>query len=69
MNNIERLIDTEELMSYLGITSRVTMRHYATIRRYIKDGMPAHRIGLGYKFDLDEVLAWLKEHKKVKIGG
>lgn len=58
----ERLLDTRELMSYLGITSR------ATIRSYIKKGMPTYRIGLGYKFILNEIIEWIRKNQRVKKG-
>jgi len=57
-----RLLDTKELMSYLGITSR------ATIRSYIKRGMPAYRVGLGYKFILNEIIEWIRNNQRVKKG-
>jgi len=57
-----RLLDTRELMSYLGITSR------ATIRSYIKKGMPAYRVGLGYKFILNEIIEWIRNNQRVKKG-
>lgn len=57
-----RLLDTKELMSYLGITSR------ATIRSYIKRGMPAYRVGLGYKFILNEIIEWIRKNQRVKKG-
>ena len=55
----ERLLSTKELMSYLGIANR------ATIRRYIRDGLPAYRIGLGYKFIESEVIDWIKENQRI----
>jgi len=55
-----RLLDTKELMSYLGITSR------ATIRSYIKRGMPAYRVGLGYKFILNEIIEWIRNNQRAK---
>jgi len=58
----ERLLDTKELMSYLGITSR------ATIRSYIKRGMPAYRVGLGYKFILNEIIECIRNNQRVKKG-
>jgi len=58
----EGLLDTKELMSYLGITSR------ATIRSYIKKGMPAYRVGLGYKFILDEIIEWIRNNQRVTKG-
>ena len=58
----ERLLDTKELMSYLGITSR------ATIRSYIKRGMPAYRVGLGYRFILNEIIQWIRNNQRVKKG-
>jgi len=58
----ERLLDTKELMSYLGITSR------ATIRSYIKKGMPTYRVGLGYKFILNEIIEWIRNNQRVKKG-
>jgi len=57
-----RLLDTRELMRYLGITSR------ATIRSYIKKGMPTYRIGLGYKFILNEIIEWIRNNQRVKKG-
>ena len=58
----ERLLDTKELMSYLGITSG------ATIRSYIRRGMPAYRVGLGYKFILDEIIEWIRDNQRVDKG-
>lgn len=57
--NTERLLSTKELMSYLGVTSRTT------IRRYMRDGLPAYRVGLGYKFIESEVIDWIKEHQRI----
>ncbi|HEC66028.1 MAG TPA: DNA-binding protein [bacterium] len=50
----ERLLSTKELMSYLGITSRTATR------RYMRDGLPAYRVGLGYKFIKSEIIDWIK---------
>lgn len=58
----EKLLDTKELMSYLGISSR------ATIRSYIKRGMPAYRVGLGYKFILDGIKEWIRNNQRVGKG-
>ena len=35
----------------------------ATIDRWRKEGMPSIKIGKGIRFDKDEVMNWIKEHK------
>ncbi|MEA1965185.1 MAG: helix-turn-helix domain-containing protein [Candidatus Aerophobetes bacterium] len=55
------LLNTKELIKELQVTK-------ATIRRYIKAGMPAYRVGLGYQFDINEVIDWLKKNKRVGRG-
>lgn len=57
-----KLLSTEELSKYLGVVK-------GTVRRYVNNGMPAYRIGLGYRYDINEVLNWLKRNKRVNIRG
>ena len=47
-------VDTTALMAHLGIKARVT------VGIYIKQGLPAHKVGKGYRFDLTEVDAWVR---------
>ena len=55
------MITTKELMEYLKI-------HENTIYNYIKEGMPHYRVGKEYRFEIEDVKAWLKE-KTMKIDG
>ena len=56
--NVEQLptdwVTKDVLMAHLRIKSA------NTITAYIKQGMPAHRIGKGYLFDLTEVDQWVR---------
>lgn len=47
-------VTSRDVMQHLGIRSQVTLT------KLIKEGLPAHKIGKGYRFDLIEVDAWLR---------
>ncbi|HEY6416349.1 MAG TPA: helix-turn-helix domain-containing protein [Acidimicrobiales bacterium] len=47
-------VDTKTLMNHLSIKTP------ALVTRLIREGMPAHRIGKGYRYDLREVDAWIR---------
>ena len=56
--NCKPFLDIEELALKLGVHSR-------TIRRRIQsDGLPHYRVGAVYRFDLEEVLEWLRSHEE-----
>lgn len=47
-------VRTDQLMEHLQVKSP------NTITRLIREGLPAHRIGRTYRFDLTEVDAWFR---------
>lgn len=52
--NSSRWLSVEEIAAYLGVSKDTV---YAWIA---KKGMPAHRVGRPWKFQRDEVDAWVK---------
>jgi len=53
------LLSTTELSSQLGISA-------ATISRLRRTGLPSIRIGASVRFDLGQVLAYLKESSEAR---
>lgn len=53
-----KLITKHELMDRLGIIAEQCLTFYR------KDGMPAHKVGYMYMYDMDEVQAWMATRKK-----
>ena len=51
-------VTTDEVMRHLQIKSA------NTITRLIREGMPAHRVGKGYRFDLHEVDEWVRTYSR-----
>lgn len=54
---MEKLLDTPELAEYIGVTKH-------TIYVWRNEGMPAIKIGKFYRYELDEVMTWLKNRKE-----
>lgn len=48
------LLNKKQLAEYLDIERK-------TLDAWIKKGLPCYKHGRTYRFDLDEVKAWLKE--------
>ncbi|GEM_PF-6312425 len=53
-------LTTKELMNFLKI------KHKQTIYQLIREGMPTFSIGKSYRFDLAEVVYYLKQISKKK---
>lgn len=49
----DRWLSVDEIGSYLGVKRD-------TVYKWIKKGMPAHKIGRLWKFKKDEVDAWVR---------
>ena len=58
----ERLLLKPELAEYLHVTER-------TIENQEKKGLPSVRIGKSVRYDLSDVLAWLKNPRAVPRRG
>lgn len=48
------MLTRQELADYLKV-------HVRTVDNKVKDGMPAVKFGKSVRFDLDDVLKWIKE--------
>lgn len=57
MNDSEKYITTDELMSYLKVAR-------CSIQRYIARGLPSVKIGGFRRFKLSEVEAWIKKQNQ-----
>ena len=51
------MMTTKELAKYLQV-------HENTIGRYVKKGMPCVKLEKAIRFDLDDVLNWIKEQSE-----
>ena len=49
----EKWFSMKEICAYLGISRD-------TVKKWIKKGMPAHRVGRLWKFNVEEIDQWLK---------
>jgi len=49
----EKWLSMKEICAYLGISRD-------TVKKWIKKGMPAHRVGRLWKFNVEEIDQWLK---------
>jgi excisionase family DNA binding protein len=47
------LLKIKQLSELLNVSDQ-------TIRRWVKDGMPHYRVGITFRFDEEEVRAWMK---------
>lgn len=54
---MKKLLDTPELAEYIGVTKH-------TIYVWRNEGMPAIKIGKFYRYELEEVMTWLKNRKE-----
>jgi len=56
------MMTTKELAKYLQV-------HENTIGRYVKKGMPCVKLEKAIRFDLDDVLKWIKEQSEKEKKG
>lgn len=53
------LLTTEQLAQHLQVTTQ-------TIYNFKKQGMPSIKIGAANRYDVDDVLRWMKEQQEKK---
>lgn len=57
---MDKWMSTKQVCEYLGISRD-------TVTKWIKDkGMPAHQIGRTWRFDREEIDAWMRNDGKCK---
>jgi len=54
---VQKLLDTSEISQFLQVTPQ-------TVKKLRDEGMPHIRVGEVFRFDLDDVRAWLKSRGK-----
>ena len=54
---VDRLLNTKEIAAYLGVS-------LATIYRLREKGMPVIKIANSARYDVEEVMRWVKEQDK-----
>ena len=59
---VGNMMTTKELAKYLQV-------HENTIGRYVKKGMPCVKLEKAIRFDLDDVLRWIKEQSEKEKKG
>ena len=59
-----KIDDTEDLKSGPQVARFIGVDP-ATVRRYVREGLPRHVLGAGFtRFKVSEVLAWLAQRKR-----
>lgn len=53
------LLNTEQLAEYLQVTTQ-------TVYNFKKQGMPSIKIGASNRYDVEDVLRWMKEQQEKK---
>ena len=48
-----KMVSIKEICAYLGISRD-------TVKKWIEKGMPAHRVGRLWKFNVEEIDQWMK---------
>jgi len=60
-NNINQLLDVDQLASFMNVPKS---KIYSMSRQNGEGSIPRYKIGRYVRFDIVEIIAWLKEKRK-----